>query len=137
TAGTLPQSVRTAATAVGSALTAMISSKTADARSSSGMAIYLPTAADSYLGSYATTASAFASATGWDRFARWMATGNRAATPGPTGAGQQRAKPAGSRAFAENPSAFASISWAAYGADQSHQQAGDARGRGRGISRFR
>ena len=137
TAGTLPQSVRTAATAVGSALTAMISSKTADARSSSGMAIYLPTAADSYLGSYATTASAFASATGWDRFARWMATGNRAATPGPTGAGQQRAKPAGSRAFAENPAAFASISWAAYGADQSHQQAGDARGRGRGVSRVR
>lgn len=137
TAGALPQTVRTAATAVGSALTAMISSKTTDARSSSGMAIYLPTQTDSYLGSYATTASAFASATGWDRFARWMATGNRAATPGPTGAGQQRSKPTGSRAFAENPAAFASISWAAYGADQGHQQTGDARGRGRGVSRFR
>jgi hypothetical protein len=134
-AGTLPQAVRTAATAVGSALTAMISSKTADARSSSGMAIYLPTQADSYLGSYATTASAFTSATGWDRFARWMATGNRAAAPGPTGAGQQRAKPVGSRGFAETPAALASISWAAYGVDQSHQQPGAARGRG--VSRFR
>jgi hypothetical protein len=136
-AGSLPQTVRIAASAVGSALTAMMSAKTADARSSSGMAIYLPTATDSYLGSYATTASVFCTATGWDRFARWMATGNRAATPGQAGAGQRRANPAGSRGFTETPAAFASISWAAYGAEQSQQQPVDARGRGRGISRAR
>ena len=115
----------------------MVSAKTADGRSSSGMAIYLPTATDSYLGSYATTASVFCTATGWDWFVRWLATGNRAATPGQAGAGQRRANLAGSRGFAETPAAFASISWAAYGAEQSQQQPVDARGRGRGISRAR
>jgi hypothetical protein len=138
TAGPLPQTVRAAATAVGSALTAMVSAKTADARSSSGMAIYLPTQPDAYLGSYANTASAFCSATGWDRFARWMATGNRNSKEVPSGVEQQRSSSSNSRSFGKTLAEFTSFFWATHGmADQSHGQSNEARGRGRGISRFR
>jgi hypothetical protein len=135
-ATSLPQAARTAATAVGSAVTSMVTAKTADSRSSSGIAVYLPTAADSYLTSYATTAAAFCTATGWDRFARWLATGNRATT-GAAAAGNQRgATSSGSRGFSELPvAAFAHIPWAAYGAEAS--QSSDGRLRGRAVSRFR
>lgn len=77
----LPQTVRTAATAVSTALGTLIVGKTADQRSSSGVSIYLPTtSSDTYLASYTSDAAAFCQATGWNTFARWLATGTRAAT---------------------------------------------------------
>jgi hypothetical protein len=82
----LPAAVKTAAGGVKTALTALVSGKTADQRSSSGVSIYLPTSStDSYLGSYATTAAQFCQATSWNLFAKWLATGTRSA--GATGAG--------------------------------------------------
>lgn len=78
-ASSLPVSLRTAATAVNAALSASVSAKTADQRSSSGMAVYLPmSASDRFLSSYARDAAAFNKATGWEVFARWLATGARA-----------------------------------------------------------
>lgn len=74
----LPQPLRTAATAVSSALSAMVPSKTADQRNSSGIAVYLPTSStDAYLSSYTADAAAFCQATGWNTFAKWLATGTR------------------------------------------------------------
>jgi hypothetical protein len=77
-ATSLPQPLRTAATAVSSAISAMVPSKTADQRNSSGIAVYLPTSStDAYLSSYLTDAAAFCQATGWNTFAKWLATGTR------------------------------------------------------------
>ena len=73
----LPATVRSAAAGVTAALSAAVVAKTADQRGSAGMAIYLPLAADGYLASYARDAQAFTQVTGWDRFARWLATGLR------------------------------------------------------------
>jgi len=75
-AGSLPPAVREAASGVRGAILSMVTSKTRDQRGSGGVAIFLPTdgaAAD--LADYSSDASAFCQATGWDRFARWMATG--------------------------------------------------------------
>jgi hypothetical protein len=84
-ATSLPQTVRDAATAVRSAITATVSSKTPDARGTAGISIYLPTVSgDSYLATYATDAAAFNAATGWASFAKWMATGSRTASVSPT-----------------------------------------------------
>jgi hypothetical protein len=135
-ATSLPQAARTAATAVGSAIISMVTAKTADARSSSGIAVYLPRAADSYLASYSSTAAAFCTATGWDRFARWLATGNRSMTGAAAAGNQRAATSSGSRGFSELPAAaFAHLSWSAYGAEAS--QSSDGRNRGRGFSRLR
>jgi hypothetical protein len=79
-ATSLPATVRSAAAGVTAALSAAVVAKTADQRGSSGVAIYLPTASDGYLASYARDAQAFTVATGWDQFARWLATGSRAAS---------------------------------------------------------
>jgi hypothetical protein len=135
-ATSLPQAARTAATAVGSAITSMVTAKTADARASSGIAIYLPKAADSNLASYSSTAAAFCTATGWDRFARWLATGNRSMTGAAAAGNQRAATSSGSRGFSELPAAaFAHLSWSAYGAEAS--QSIDGRNRARAVSRFR
>ena len=84
-ATSLPQTVRDAATAVRSAITAAVSSKTPDARGTAGISIYLPTVSgDSYLATYATDAAAFNAATGWASFAKWLATGSRTAAIAPT-----------------------------------------------------
>lgn len=76
-ATSLPAPVRAAASAVTSALAATVSTKTADQRGSSGVAVYLPTATDGFLANYGRDAATFARATGWDAFARWLATGRR------------------------------------------------------------
>ena len=77
-ATSLPQTLRTAATAVTTAISGVIVGKTSDQRSSSGVSIYLPTTStDAYLSSYATDAAAFCQATGWNTFAKWLATGTR------------------------------------------------------------
>jgi hypothetical protein len=56
----------------------VIVGKTADQRSSSGVSVYLPTtSSDAYLATYATDAAAFCQATGWNTFAKWLATGTR------------------------------------------------------------
>jgi hypothetical protein len=72
--------VRTAASAANSAIATLVSAKTSDQRSSGGIAVYLPTSStDIYLSSYATDAAAFCQATGWQTFAKWLATGTRSA----------------------------------------------------------
>ena len=77
-ATSLPQTLRTAATAVTAAIGGVIVGKTADQRSSSGISVYLPTtSSDAYLATYATDAAAFCQATGWNTFAKWLATGTR------------------------------------------------------------
>ena len=77
-ATSLPQAVRTAASATNSAIATLVSAKTSDQRSSGGIAVYLPTSStDIYLSSYATDAAAFCQATGWQTFAKWLATGTR------------------------------------------------------------
>jgi hypothetical protein len=77
-ATSLPQTLRTAATAVTAAIGSVIVGKTADQRSSSGVSVYLPTtSSDAYLATYATDAAAFCQATGWNTFAKWLATGTR------------------------------------------------------------
>lgn len=79
-ATSLPQAVRTAASAANSAIATLVSAKTSDQRSSGGIAVYLPTSStDIYLSSYATDAAAFCQATGWQTFAKWLATGTRSA----------------------------------------------------------
>ena len=79
-AASLPSALRTAATGVTTALAGLVTSKTADQRASSGVSIYLPTSSgDAYLASYTTDAAAFCTATGWNTFANWLATGTRAA----------------------------------------------------------
>jgi hypothetical protein len=65
---------------VTNALAALVTSKTADQRGSSGVSIYLPTSSgDPWLATYATDAAAFCAATGWNSFATWLATGTRSA----------------------------------------------------------
>jgi len=88
----LPQTVRTAAAAVSTALGTLVVGKTADQRASSGVSIYLPTtSADAYLATYATDAAAFCQATGWNTFARWLATGTRTAVASPVAAAARNA----------------------------------------------
>jgi len=80
-ATSLPQPLRTAATAVTTAIGGVIVGKTTDQRSSSGVSVYLPTTStDSYLSTYATDAAEFCRVTGWNTFAKWLATGTRSVT---------------------------------------------------------
>ena len=90
-ATSLPATVRSAAAGVTAALSEAVVAKTADQRGSSGVAIYLPLTSDGYLASYARDAQAFTQATGWDQFARWLATGSRAAGTS-SGAGRGTAR---------------------------------------------
>jgi hypothetical protein len=84
-ATSLPTAVRTAATGVTSAISSLIASKTTDQRGTAGVSIFLPTTStDAYLGSYATDAAAFCQATGWNTFAKWLATGTRSAATATT-----------------------------------------------------
>lgn len=74
----IPAAIRTAATNVISSLNTLVANKTADKRGSSGLAIYLPQS--SYDSMYTTEFAAFNAATGWNTFAKWIATGSRSAT---------------------------------------------------------
>jgi len=91
-ATSLPATVRSAAAGVTAALSAAVIAKTADQRGSSGVAIYLPAASDGSLASYSRDAQAFTQATGWDQFARWLATGSRSAAGTSSGAGRGPAR---------------------------------------------
>ena len=106
-ATSLPSALRTAATGVTTALTALVTSKTADQRNSSGLSIYLPTSSgDAYLASYTTDAAAFCTATGWNTFANWLATGTRSAAVASSPLATTRAR-SGVPAF--NTAAFAAL----------------------------
>lgn len=135
-AGTMPAPVRTAATSVVAAVANMVSAKTTDGRNSSGIAIYLPTSTDTYLASYTTTAAAFCNATGWDRFARWLATGTRAAAAGGGTAAATTPRHFvrhGFRGFGTDaPAAFSAVQWAAFTTDTG--QPADGRSRGRQVT---
>jgi hypothetical protein len=72
----ISSTIRTAANGVLTAITNLVSSKTSDRRSSSGVSIYLPkTSVDS---SYASSFATFNAATGWGSFVNWLTTGSRA-----------------------------------------------------------
>ena len=102
----LPATLTAAAGGVRTALSSIVAARTSDSRSSSGLSIYLPTSFDAYLSSYKTDAAAFCAATGWDAFARWLATGSRSAVAiaGVTGAVR-----AHGRRMAIDPAAFAAL----------------------------
>jgi hypothetical protein len=137
-ATSLPQPLRTAATAVSSAISAMVPSKTADQRNSSGIAVYLPTSStDAYLSSYQTDAAAFCQATGWNTFAKWLATGTRSisATSGLTAISTRvigSTTKAADRGFSREQAVAAA--WGAFGltGDKPH---GDGRGEAKPRSR--
>ena len=74
----IPAGIRTAANGVLTSLNSLVVSKTADRRNSSGVAIYLP--GNAYDSTYTSSFSAFTAATGWDKFAKWLATGTRTTT---------------------------------------------------------
>lgn len=76
----IPSAIRTAANGVISSLGNLVANKTADQRNSSGVAIYLP--GNSYDSSYTSNFTSFNNATGWDKFAKWLATGTRTTTTG-------------------------------------------------------
>ena len=131
-ATSLPQALRTAATTVTTAIGGVILGKTADQRSSSGIAVYLPTTStDAYLSSYATDAAEFCRQTGWNTFAKWLATGTRTVSVPQTAAAMTR--PAAGRADVRgsgDPSAV-DAAWASFATswDASPSQAGGSRRR--------
>jgi len=108
----LPQALRSTASNVINAVSAMVVSRTSDMRSSGGIAVYVPPVANSrFLANYPTDAAEFCRATGWDTFARWMATGNQpASSSGGTGSGGSRGL------FAGSPTGIPDGVWAAYAA---------------------
>jgi len=133
-AAIIPAPVRTAATSVGAAVANMVSAKTTDGRNSSGIAIYLPTSTDAYLSSYTATAAAFCNATGWDRFARWLATGARAVAVGGNAGTPRYVERQGTKAHT-TPKTFSGIQWAAFAMET--RQTEDVRNRGRQVTQPR
>jgi hypothetical protein len=120
----LPTALKTAATGVKAALASVVSAKTADQRSSGGLSIYLPTSStDAYLSTYTTDAAAFCAATGWDAFAKWLATGTRSAA---TATGLAGTKAHGGRAALD--AAFAALATADASAPTPRRTAVRARG---------
>lgn len=126
-ATSLPQTLRTAATAVTTAIGGVILGKTSDQRSSSGVSIYLPTtSSDAYLATYATDAAAFCQSTGWNTFAKWLATGTRSIATTSATTSQTQVWVAG---FRDARSAGVLAAWAA----QAAAEAGSSKpGRPRG-----
>jgi hypothetical protein len=122
----LPAALRSAADGVKQAITAMIATKTADHRQSSGVSIYLPSASnDPYLSTYTTTAAAFCQATNWNTFAKWLATGSRSAPTAPSSGSPVRPQsPAGARAA--QAIAAAQTDWASFVAGSTPATAGSA-----------
>lgn len=125
----LPTATRNAAAAVNASIQAIVSAKTADQRSSAGVAIYLPTSAnDYYLGSYASLAAAFCRATNWQTFALWLATGNRgaiASVGSSPSAGRVAGSPSRQRMHTPNDAAFLAMAQAdAVGRADAHATAG-------------
>ena len=127
-ATSLPQTLRTAATAVTAAIGGVIIGKTADQRSSSGISIYLPTtSSDPYLATYATDAAAFCQATGWNTFAKWLAKGTRSVSAAAT---LVRSTPIRS---GENTPAV-NAAWAAFAASYDTTDSNVAKTRRRGVA---
>lgn len=136
-ATSLPQSLRTAATAVTAAIGGVILGKTADQRSSSGISVYLPTtSSDPYLASYATDAAAFCQATGWNTFAKWLATGTRSVSSATVTSAATtatiRPAPFFHRRGGENAPAV-NAAWAAFAASSDSADSNTAKVRRRGA----
>jgi len=112
-ASSLPQAVRSAASEVKAAVAAMVVAQTADQRGSGGIAVYMPTnRQDDLLSSYPSDAGAFTQATGWDAFARWLATGDKAASSSATMAAGRAIS-----GMEHSCSAIPPAIWAAYAAE--------------------
>ena len=128
-ATSLPQTLRTAATAVTAAIGGVIIGKTADQRSSSGISIYLPTtSSDPYLATYATDAAAFCQATGWNTFAKWLATGTR--TVSTAAATLVRSTPSRSAIGSGGNAPAVHAAWAAFAASSDSTDVAKVRRRG-------
>ena len=131
----LPQAVRTAATDVTTAIGGVIVGKTSDQRSSSGISVYLPTtSSDAYLATYATDAAAFCQATGWNTFAKWLATGTRSITSATlTGSPALASARVGARGFGPAPAGI-DAAWAAFATTAHLSQPEGDRPRRRGAA---
>ena len=131
-ATSLPQTLRTAATAVTAAIGGVILGKTADQRSSSGISVYLPTtSSDAYLATYATDAAAFCQATGWNTFAKWLATGTRSVSATAT---LVRSTPAWSPVRSGENTPAVNAAWAAFAASYDSTDTNVAKTRRRGVA---
>jgi hypothetical protein len=131
-ATSLPQTLRTAATAVTAAIGGVIVGKTADQRSSSGISVYLPTtSSDAYLATYATDAAAFCQATGWNTFAKWLATGTRSVSATAT---LVRPTPASSLTRSAGNTPAVNAAWAAFAASYDSTDTSVAKTRRRGVA---
>ena len=131
-ATSLPQTLRTAATAVTAAIGGVILGKTADQRSSSGISVYLPTtSSDAYLATYATDAAAFCHATGWNTFAKWLATGTRSVSAAAT---LVRSTPASSPIRSGGNTPAVNTAWAAFAASYDSTDTNVAKTRRRGVA---
>lgn len=133
-ATSLPSAIRTAATDVTAALGSVVIGKTSDQRSSGGMSVYLPTTStDMYLSSYATDAAAFCQATGWNTFAKWLATGTRSASASTT-ATVTRSTPARADTRGSGSATAVMAAWAAWAAPTEGAGAEPSRPRRRGVA---
>jgi hypothetical protein len=131
-ATSLPQTLRTAATAVTAAIGGVILGKTADQRSSSGISVYLPTtSSDAYLATYATDAAAFCQATGWNTFAKWLATGTRSVSAAAT---LVWSTPAWSPVRSGENTPAVNAAWAAFAASYDTTDTNVAKTRRRGVA---
>ena len=131
-ATSLPQALRTAATTVTTAIGGVILGKTTDQRSSSGISVYLPTTStDAYLSSYATDAAEFCRQTGWNTFAKWLATGTRSVSVALTAAAVTRPAPGRADVRGSGNPAAVDAAWASFATswDASPSQAGGSRRR--------
>jgi len=131
-ATSLPQTLRTAATAVTAAIGGVILGKTADQRSSSGISVYLPTtSSDAYLATYATDAASFCQATGWNTFAKWLATGTRSVSAAAT---LVWSTPAWSPVRSGENTPAVNAAWAAFAASYDTTDTNVAKTRRRGVA---
>jgi hypothetical protein len=107
----------------------VIVGKTADQRSSSGVSVYLPTtSSDAYLATYATDAAAFCQATGWNTFAKWLATGTRSVST--AAATLVRSPSTWSRLRSDGNAPAVNAAWAAFAASSDSTDVAKVRRRG-------
>jgi hypothetical protein len=110
--GALPQAVREAAAKVGGATKSMVATRTTDQRGSGGIAVFMPLdAKNPQLAGYSANAAAFCQATGWDQFARWMATGASMANASSAASGRAASRLDGLSGT------ISQMTWAAYAAE--------------------
>jgi hypothetical protein len=90
----------------------MVATRTTDQRGSGGIAVFMPLdAKNPQLAGYSANAAAFCQATGWDQFARWMATGASMANASSAASGRAASRLDGLSGT------ISQMTWAAYAAE--------------------